>query len=174
MVSGDKLGLIHVAVGSSNPAKVEAVRSLFAEANGLEVPSGVSDQPMSDEETRTGALNRARACIASGAGLGIGLEGGVMESESGMLSVNWGALVDESGYEVVAAGARYPLPEEIAEGIRSGQELGDLIDRFTARQNVRQKEGAVGIFTDGRVTRRDFYVHIARLLVGQYEFIRKT
>ncbi|HEX7065827.1 MAG TPA: DUF84 family protein [Bacillales bacterium] len=166
--------MANVVVGSANPAKVEAVREVYEEVRGVKVPSGVSNQPMSDEETRTGALNRAKACVRKGASFGIGLEGGVMESEAGLLSVNWGALVDGNGREVVAAGARYPLPEEIADGIRAGRELGDLIDRFTARRNVRQKEGAVGIFTDGQMTRRELYVHIVRLLAGQYEFIRKN
>ncbi|HEU5138557.1 MAG TPA: DUF84 family protein [Bacillales bacterium] len=164
----------NVAVGSFNPAKVGAVREVFKEVLGLEVSSGVSDQPMSDEETRTGALNRAKACVSQGAAVGIGLEGGVMESEAGLLSVNWGALVDENGCEIVAAGARYPLPENIADGIRNGRELGDVIDEYTARRNVRKKEGAVGIFTDGGMTRGELYIHIVRLLAGQYQFIQKN
>lgn len=162
-----------ITVGSTNPVKVQAVREVFPTADGIHVDSGVSEQPMSDEETRKGALRRARACVAQGAAVGIGLEGGVQESEAGLLSVNWGALVDRNGREVVAGGARYPLPEEVADAIRSGKELGPVMDELTSRRDVRKKEGAVGIFTDGQMTRGELYVHIVRLLAGQYKYIRK-
>ncbi|HET7579888.1 MAG TPA: DUF84 family protein [Bacillales bacterium] len=162
----------NVGVGSTNPAKVKAVKEVFPSARGVNVDSGVSDQPMSDEETRTGALHRARACVENGARIGIGLEGGVMESDAGLLSVNWGALVDENGTEVVASGARYPLPPEIAAALRSGKELGDVMDAFTERKDVRKKEGAVGIFTNGQMTRRELYVHLVRLLSGQYLYAK--
>ncbi|MED4360709.1 DUF84 family protein, partial [Geobacillus stearothermophilus] len=53
-----------VAVGTKNEAKVAAVRAVFAAPSWrlvpLDVPSGVSVQPLSDEETRLGAMNRAK------------------------------------------------------------------------------------------------------------------
>jgi inosine/xanthosine triphosphatase len=166
--------VITIAVGSKNPTKVEAVKQVFEKdtivVKGLQVASGVSEQPFSDQDTRAGAIHRARECVKAGADAGIGLEGGVMESEAGMLSVNWGALVDQNGRQIIASGARYPLPEEIAKGVRQGNELGEVIDEFTARKDVRKKEGAVGIFTNGLITRNELYVHIVRLLAGQYQF----
>lgn len=166
------------AVGSMNPVKVQAVSQVFQQegvsVQGMEVNSGVSAQPFSDVETKAGAVHRADECLRSdGISIGIGIEGGVVESEEGMLSVNWGALVDRSRRQVVASGARYPLPEEITEGLRGGKELGEIIDSFTARYDVRKKEGAVGIFTNGLVTRNELYVHLVRLLAGQYEYIKK-
>ena len=82
---------ITVAVGSTNPCKVDAVRlsvaSAFPEATvqvkAFSSPSGVSDQPMGDKETITGAGNRARAAATSFAesegappDFAVGLEGG--------------------------------------------------------------------------------------------------
>lgn len=157
-----------VFVGSTNPAKVDAAKEVFLNASGMKVDSGVSDQPMTDEETKEGALKRARGCIEKGAFLGIGLEGGVMQSTIGLLSVNWGAIVDRNGKEVLASGARYPLPDEIAVEIMQGHELGKVIDRVTGRKDVRKKEGAVGVFTNGEMTRRELYVHLVRILSGQY------
>ncbi|WP_337236846.1 DUF84 family protein, partial [Salmonella enterica] len=57
-----------IIIASQNPAKVNAVRSAFStvfpdqewEFIGVSVPSEVADQPMSDEETKQGALNRVR------------------------------------------------------------------------------------------------------------------
>jgi hypothetical protein len=55
------------AVGSTNPAKLEAVHRALARlapgcaVESVDVPSGVGRQPFGDEETRTGARMRARS-----------------------------------------------------------------------------------------------------------------
>eukprot|EP00978_Attheya_sp_CCMP212_P000206 scaffold367_cov46-Attheya_sp.AAC.5 len=87
---------VRVAVGSGNPCKIEAVRSAFEHAFGSgvnivisshNVPSNVSDQPMGTEETKRGAMNRARAAFAMAKekpDFAVGLEGGlVMETNDG-------------------------------------------------------------------------------------------
>ena len=84
---------IHVAVGSKNPCKVNAVQSAFEATfpeativiHTYSVPSGVSDQPFGDAETQQGAKNRARAayemaCETDGdtpCDFSVGLEGGI-------------------------------------------------------------------------------------------------
>lgn len=60
---------MHIAVGSSNPVKINAVINACTETwpdvvvEGFDVPSGVDDQPRSDEETVTGAVNRAKEAL---------------------------------------------------------------------------------------------------------------
>lgn len=59
-----------VVVGSTNPVKINAVKSAFITAfpeenfefRSMDAPSGVSAQPVGENETRLGALNRARHC----------------------------------------------------------------------------------------------------------------
>ena len=58
-----------------------------AEITSLSVPSGVSAQPFSDEETMQGAINRAKRALEEGAPIGIGLEGGVMKRSTVYLCV---------------------------------------------------------------------------------------
>jgi len=163
-----------IAIGSINPAKVSAVRNVFemmekAEFAPAAVPSGVNEQPFSDEETITGAVNRSKAVLKlKNADIGIGLEGGVTETPHGMFLCNWGALTVKGGGTYVAGGARIPLPEEIAVRLRGGEELGPVMEDFAQKENVREKEGAVGIFTNGLVTRGEMFTHIAKLLLGQY------
>ncbi|MED3669059.1 DUF84 family protein, partial [Geobacillus kaustophilus] len=99
-----------VAVGTNNEAKIAAVRAVLSEKEyrivSLEVPSGVSAQPLSDEETRLGAIGRAkRALEAAEADIGIGLEGGVTKIDGQWWLCNWGALADRNGVVVAAAGA---------------------------------------------------------------------
>lgn len=86
-----------VAIGTLNRAKALAVQNVintyFDDVEFLEVdvPSNVSNQPFSDEETRQGAINRAlNALEATGADLNFGLEGGVREMEGIMYCCNWG------------------------------------------------------------------------------------
>jgi inosine/xanthosine triphosphatase len=164
-----------IAIGTTNPAKIAAVQAVFSHEHYLFVPTTVSSdvaaQPFSDEETRLGAVNRAKNALAKEqADIGIGLEGGVVKTNDGLWVCNWGALVDRNGIVVSAGGARIPLPAEVAEGVMSGRELGDVMDEYTGKRNIRKKEGAIGIFTNGYVNRTDMFIHIVKLLAGQYEF----
>ncbi|RJS62495.1 DUF84 family protein [Bacillus sp. PK3_68] len=164
-----------IAIGSSNQAKKLAVEKAVEAANleadvvTLSVPSGVREQPFSDEETRQGAVNRAMAVLKeTKAHMGIGLEGGVMETAEGLFLCNWGALAVKEHPIITAGGARILLPEEVAEPLRGGEELGPVMDQFTAREEIRQHEGAIGVFTNGLVTRDEMFFHVAKLLLGQF------
>lgn len=172
---------MNIAIGSTNPAKVNAVRKAFQELDKnitivpINVSSGVSEQPFSDEETIQGAINRALECLNhSEIDIGIGLEGGVQESSYGLSICNWGALVEKNQPPIIAGGARIILPEEIAIRLRNGEELGPVMDDYSSQNNVRKKEGAVGIFTNNHVTRDEMFVHLMKLLIGQYEYKRSN
>lgn len=155
---------LRVALGSLNRAKREAVvRALAAfevrgEIECVDVPSGVRAQPLSDDETRRGAIERAqRARNETGADLGIGLEGGVEETPHGMLLVNWAAVAHGEGEIAVGGGLRITLPDEVAEGVRQGRELGDVMDAWVGQTGIRHGDGAIGVLTGGRITRSDMF-----------------
>jgi inosine/xanthosine triphosphatase len=162
-----------VIIGSKNPAKITAVKNSFTHEDEfvtLDIPSGVSEQPFSDEETIKGAINRAIGALNQGNGdIGIGLEGGVQETSYGLFICNWGALVTNEREPIIAGGARIPLPEEVAIRLRAGDELGPVMENYAKRKNVRKQEGAVGIFTSGMVNRSEMFTHVMNLLVGQYK-----
>jgi inosine/xanthosine triphosphatase len=168
-----------IIIGSNNPAKVASVKTAFhyqqTEFLSLDIPSGVSEQPFSDEETIKGAINRAIGAMEVGNGdIGIGLEGGVHESAQGLLLCNWGALASKDMEPIIAGGARFVLPHEIANRLRAGEELGPIMDDYAKKENVRKNEGAVGIFTNGMVNRSEMFSHIMNLLVGQYHYQKAT
>ncbi|RLG70112.1 MAG: inosine/xanthosine triphosphatase, partial [Candidatus Iainarchaeum archaeon] len=58
-----------IAVGTTNPVKIEAVRSAIqklwhnAKVQGIYAESGVSYQPKGDEEAIRGAINRAKSAL---------------------------------------------------------------------------------------------------------------
>ncbi|TQR18403.1 DUF84 family protein [Psychrobacillus vulpis] len=169
-----------ILIGTNNRAKTKAVQSISsiyypkASFENKDVPSLVSNQPMSNEETRQGAINRAKQLMEnSEATFGIGLEGGVNEMNDTMYICNWGALATSDGKIFTATGAGIPIPEEIAIQLKAGAELGPVMDVYTNKNDIRHDEGAIGVFTDGFVKRSDMFEHIMLLLIGQYELSKK-
>ncbi|KIL47280.1 hypothetical protein KP77_23850 [Jeotgalibacillus alimentarius] len=167
---------MNLAVGTVNQAKVSAVKScwLFGEVKGFKTQSGVKDQPFGHDETRQGAINRAiNAAKCFDGAAGIGLEGGVAEHHDGLYICNWGALYVPGIKEpFTASGASIRLPDEIAAPLRNGEELGPLMEQYSKQKNIRQNEGAVGFFTNGRISRSQMFEHIVELLIGQWEYTR--
>ncbi|MBP2259171.1 DUF84 family protein [Virgibacillus alimentarius] len=164
---------MRIIIGSKNPTKWKAVQDVFDtyQVDTLNAPSRVSSQPFSDEETREGAINRALQCAESTPGaIGIGLEGGVMYIKDQLYLCNWGALVTEDENIYTASGARIVLPIDIAEQLKAGSELGDIMDQYTRKEEVRENEGAIGIFTNDSISRRNMFVHVVKLLRGQWEY----
>ncbi|MEG0258888.1 MAG: DUF84 family protein [Lysinibacillus sp.] len=166
---------MEIAIGTNNKAKIGAVEAIVNELfndtvfSYHRVSSEVAEQPRTTEETRLGAINRAKnTSVASGAELSFGLEGGVLEIANDMYVCNWGALVLADGTTFTAAGAQIVLPTEVAEEIRAGQELGPVMDIYTRQHDIRQHAGAVGIFTNSLVDRKTMFEHIVKLLIGQY------
>lgn len=166
-----------IVIGSMNPAKIDAVEAIFPDqkVSAMDVQTDVSEQPFSDLETRTGAINRARHCkeLTEGA-TGIGLEGGVMYIGEDLYLCSWGALVTPDNEVYTASGARILLPTEIAKQLSDGKELGDIIDGYANKVNIRQHEGAIGILTNDYVSRREMFSHIVKLLKGQLDYHQKN
>ncbi|MBK3496058.1 DUF84 family protein [Viridibacillus sp. YIM B01967] len=167
-----------VAIGTKNKAKISAVETVVKqllneqiEFQYIAVESGVSAQPMSDAETREGAINRAlNTHTASKADFSFGLEGGVKDVGGVMYVCNWGTLVLKDGTIITAAGAQIPLPNVIATAVNSGLELGPVMDEYTQQNDIRQHSGAIGIFTKDLIDRKEMFEHVIKLLIGQYFF----
>ncbi|CAM3579352.1 DUF84 family protein [Brevibacillus invocatus] len=151
------------ALGTTNAAKkLAVVQATGAEPACLSVPSGVSDQPLSEEETVQGAINRAKAVLAQmpGNDIGLGLEGGLMYDDR--FTQQWylisicAAWNGESLY--VGKGLSFPIPRQAAERIvREGIELRTVIDEWGNTTGSNQQGGAYALLTDGRIKRADVF-----------------
>jgi non-canonical (house-cleaning) NTP pyrophosphatase len=53
--------------------------------------------------------------------------------------------------------AQQRLPSVIYQALKSGEELGDVMDRLFNTDNVKQKQGAIGLLTNGLATRESIY-----------------
>lgn len=163
-----------VAVGSTNPVKVAAVRAVLARCaptatvTGVAVASGVADQPWGDDETRRGAEARARAALAAtGAELAVGLEGGVVREPGGSVrSCAWAVAVGADGRTGTGGSLAMPLPPAVVARLEAGEELGPAMDALVGTTGTKHGAGAVGHLTAGLVDRQAAYeVLVAYALV---------
>jgi inosine/xanthosine triphosphatase len=157
-------------VGSRNPAKIEAVRRALARlapgcaVEAVDVPSGVADQPVGDHATREGARNRAKAALAAtDADIAFGLEGGVEHEPPVVWLVSWVAAVTRDGGSGDASGLRMPLPSAVAGRLAAGDELGTIIDDLFAVSASKQHSGAVGLLTEGFVSRTEAFADLVAM-----------
>ena len=122
------------------------------------VPSGVSDQPASDEETLRGAINRAANAAAArpDADYWAGIEGGVEARDGEMAGYAW-IVVRAQGLTGKGRTGTFFLPRRVAELVRQGLELGDADDAVFGRANSKQDNGAVGLLTGNVIDRAALY-----------------
>ncbi|CAE6885874.1 Phosphatase that hydrolyzes non-canonical purine nucleotides such as XTP and ITP to their respective diphosphate derivatives. Probably excludes non-canonical purines from DNA precursor pool [Vibrio sp. B1FLJ16] len=162
------MGTQKVIIASLNPAKINAVQSAFQSAfpnqffefEGVSVPSGVADQPMSNEETRAGALNRvtnAKLEIHDG-DFYVGLEAGI----EGSVTFAW-MVIESDTHRGESRSASLMLPPQVLAQLEHANELGDVMDNVFGTENIKQKGGAISLLTQNQLTRSSVY-HQALIL----------
>ena len=56
---------------------------------------------------------------------------------------------------ILAPRVQRPVPERIVNEVVDGKnELGDVIDKYGTQNEIRDKDGAFGVFTQGLITRQ--------------------
>ncbi|WP_020536734.1 inosine/xanthosine triphosphatase [Lewinella cohaerens] len=156
-----------IIVASKNPVKVDSALAGFQEmfpdqsftAEGISVPSGVSDQPLGDEETYQGAWNRVQAAKAalSDADFWIGIEGGNIIKDKEMEVMAWVVVLSKTQLGKARTAGFY-LPPKVIELVNQGYELGHADDLIFGVSNSKQTGGSSGLLTDGVMNRKRFYV----------------
>jgi len=146
---------MHVAVGSGNPVKVDAVQAALPDARVESVPvdSGVAEQPYGFAESIEGAETRARRAL-DGHDLGVGIEGGVarLPDAEGLWLVMWAAVTDGDRWGR-GEGPSIRLPTDIASRVDTGEELGPVMDDVLGEDGVARNQGAAGALTGGVIDR---------------------
>lgn len=169
--------MTRVAVGSENPVKAGATKrvadELFGEAEvvAVAVDSGVPDQPRGRAETVTGAENRAARALEADpeAAYGVGIEGGVatLDERPGLYLVMWAAVSDGDRLER-GGGPALRLPDDVAERVRAGEELGPVLDDRLGTEGLSERAGAAGVFTGGAIDRESALVHAVAGAFGPF------
>jgi inosine/xanthosine triphosphatase len=162
---------MRIGVGSENPVKRAAVASVLeGSIETVPVDSGVSEQPRSRAETVRGADTRAAAALDAGYDLGVGLEGGVetVDGTDGLFLIMW-ATIDDGTTVGRGAGPSVRLPADVADRVRSGEELGPVMDDVTGETGLARSEGAIAAFTNGRIDRTDALATAVAGACGPFE-----
>lgn len=168
---------MNVAVGSTNPVKIGAVKEAFQaafpnekiEIIGYMVKSRVSDQPMSDDESINGATNRANEALKMGkADFGVGLEGGIQKIGEKWFDCGWVVIVNKEGKMGIASSVRIETPMKMMNLIHQGKELGDVVDILSGQTNTKQAGGHFGFMTNGIINRKEGYMHGAVMALSRF------
>ena len=162
-------------VGSTNPAKVEAVRRILGKLapgcalQAIDVPSGVDAMPLGEAAVRAGAQARARAALErTGSDVAFGLEGGaILDGEDAWLTGHVVAVTSD-GRLGEAAWGRMLLPRIAGERLRGGEELGDIIDDLFSRRDSKRQSGAIGILTEGAMSRTDAFAYLVAMACAPF------
>lgn len=170
---------MEVVVSSRNPVKIDAVRLAFSsqfpsagiDLFPIEVESGVSDQPRSDQETRHGARNRVAAARRAkpDADFWVGLEGGIESIDDQLMAFAWMVVGGRDGKVGEARSVTLPLPPAVKDLVDTGLELGEANDRVFATVNSKQHGGAYGLLTDGRYSRE--FIYCQTLIIALIPFV---
>lgn len=156
-----------IAVGSTNPTKINPVKEVFShhfkkvKIIGVSVSSGVKDQPLHINETFKGALTRAKNAIkkVKGADYGVGIEGGLHKYKHGWFESSTIVIVDKKGSIGIGSSGGLVLPTKVIKEINKGKNLEQVIDEIFKTKKVGEGIGMFGVFTKGVVTRSEGVKH---------------
>ena len=162
-----------ISLGTENFDKVEAFQEALQFLGAKGETNSLSREenflPFTDEETLYSAIFYAqKSRKSSKSDLGLSLEDGVEQLGSKLFVVCWGALVDANENLFICSSARIPIPEETAQLIHRDQSLAHGNPAYVD-QAVQKSIGAMGLLTSGINTLKDEYLHMIRVLVGQFK-----
>jgi len=156
-----------VAVGSTNPTKLLPVKDVFShhfknvKVKGVNVSSGVKEQPLEAEEIFRGALNRAKNALkkVKGADYSVGIEGGLQKYSYGWFEHSIVVIIDKKGNIGIGSSGGLVLPSRVVKEIQKGKNLEEVIDRLFKTDKIGEGIGMFGLFTKGMVTRAEGVKH---------------
>lgn len=152
-----------VAVGTTNPAKLDGIKRAFAkffddlEVRPVNSSSVAKAQPRGLEEMTEGAVARAKFALSKAGGdFGVGVEAGIFTISGVFFDAQQAAIAGRSGKVSLGHSAGYMLPREAMENLfRDGKELEEWAEVVSGISQVGDKGGLIQHLTKGRMTRAE-------------------
>jgi inosine/xanthosine triphosphatase len=159
-----------IAVGSTNKAKIQAVKEVVlnsaifskAEVVSVSTSSDVPDQPLTLQETIEGAKNRARNAFNNcKCRCGFGIESGLMEAQdtsTGFLHISVCSIYDGERY-YIGLSSGFEIPPKILKLVldkKMDLAAACLSSGISSNTNIGSTEGLVGVLTKGRIDRKEY------------------
>ena len=162
------ISCMHVVIASKSPVKEAAVKKgflmLFPEVTivfeCVAAVSGVGDQPMSSDETRTGAHGRVAHArtLSPDADYYVGLEGGIEEMYGDFYNHGWVVVESKDERRGFGKTFSFALPPAIVRVMREeGLEQSHATDKVLAKSGTKTGTGTIGPLTKDALTYADWY-----------------
>ena len=135
---------IKIALGTTSDDKRRILELVLtnlkikAKVTSFLVESNITDQPLDETTTLTGARNRAIAAKKANEDMevGIGIEGGLASIENlGYFLVCAAVIVDKDMREFVGISSKLRLPTKVSKKISKGIQFSQAIREFATYQN---------------------------------------
>lgn len=163
-------------LSSTNEAKRRAAESVLRELHGddfelrsVEVDSGVSETPTTDDEGIQGCLGRisnAEQAIPDADGY-LGLEGIITVNRYGTFLCGWAVIKLAGGTTGYGCSAKIRLPDELIEDFDSFKKLAVMTaEKYPDRAHDLPSIGTNGVLTNGMYTRVDEFRDALRCAFG--------
>jgi inosine/xanthosine triphosphatase len=180
--SGRLSGVRRVRVGTMNQPKLEAVRAAFSafapevEVDGIDVDSGVPDQPVGYDEIIRGARNRASLAAASSqCDFAVGIEDGLVllptadpsGPENAHMNIGCAAVTD-GRRTAIGFSSSFSYPPACSQpAVAQRKPIGDIFDRLWQQREgatppdvpMGANAGNIGRLSDGVLLRSEYARH---------------
>lgn len=165
--------MYQVVCATTNPAKIQSVLLAFTHIYGdgacqiesVVVDSNVPEQPFGSSETKLGAQNRidnARK-LKPEADFWVAIEAGIDEGST----FSW-VIIESTTQHGESRSASLPLPGIMLKNVSAENTLGMVMSEYSGIDKVGRKEGAIGIFTAGTLTRSTVYYQAVILALSPF------
>lgn len=155
-----------VIVASKNPAKLAAIQKAFTayfpkqklDFICQKTASGVSEQPLTIEETIQGAINRVRSCQNQKADFAVGIEGGIsfytLDDHEYAVEISWVCVLNcHTGVNEIACAPGFPVFPHVLKHIHAGKSLSAAMEDEYGLKNLGKQNGYIGWLSNNVVTR---------------------
>jgi len=141
-----------IAVGTTSSHKIQYLQEVLdelqivADLMPFEVESGVSEQPISAEETRTGSINRTKHALSKceNPDIALGIEVGYHPNADGDYEILcWATLINKNGEQISMESHRLLLPSFHQNILKQNKYLGEYVRQFLA-ENPDQYSQLIG------------------------------
>ena len=133
-----------LAVGTVSEQKIGYVKELISEIGlsiklvPVDVQSGVSSQPLTEEETKKGSINRAKQALENvpSADCGIGIEVGYHKNKKGNYEIFcYSSIIDKDSKILSCSSNRFLMPKFHQDKIKNNLPLGKHVRDYFQRDN---------------------------------------
>lgn len=168
---GKRLKKITINVGSENETKIKAVKNAFSnffnefEVRGRKI-EGLKAQPYG-KEIMYCAYKRAKEAIGED-DYGIGIEAGLIWDDyvKKYFDVHYVVIIDKLGNTNYSKSMGFVYPDTFMEYFDDG-EIGKRFDEYYGTLNIGRKDGAIGFFTQEKITRAKLIEEAVKLAIYQ-------